>query len=399
MVRELSYDEALALYHRALLQDANNFSFRYDIGQLYERLGLYLDALYCYLRIVNEIFPVRTEKLGTDPRRSPKPEWRPEAARDPFVIRYRYVVALSQGALLARDLCLPDWERLRHWIDVPHTHDEYSSELENRPWRATELKDMQRLLSAELDSLYPSLANEDSAINGGTLMGKIYANTGVGARRGAEPDEAAVFDVERYFLSCAASEASSLVADFTVLSEKWAWRQIGRRSALSITPTSVRMAAFTIGYRLRRLEHLSGNEIQDRPWPIPLYEIESDLEAVDYDRRASTSWLEHYNVACIYALALVDDEKALVEHEEYAVRAVAELESALKCGEDVDFVRAKRYWLQAGDPDLSGLRKYECFRAFAGRIYGRPLPTADDISKYELYLYLRAVMEIGAPSH
>jgi hypothetical protein len=396
MVRELRYDEALALYHRALLQDADNFGFRYDIGQLYERLGLYPDALYYYLRLVNEIFPVRTQKSEADPRRSHRPEWWPEAARDPFFIRYRYVVVLSQGALLAHDLCLPDWERLRRWLDVPHTRDEYSTELENRPWRATELKDMQKLLSAELDLLYPSLAEKESASHGGTLMGKIYANIEDRSGRGGIPNESAVFDVERYFLSCAANEADSLVEDFTVLSKRQNWRQIRRRKMLSIVPTSVRMAAFTIDYRLRRLDYLSGNREQDRRWPIPLGEIESDLEAVEYDRRTSTSWLEHYNAACIYALALVDDNKVLAEHEEYAVRAVAELELALKCGEDVDFVRAKRYWLQAGDPDLVGLRKYECFRAFAGRIYGRPLPTAADISKYELYLYLRALIEIGA---
>jgi hypothetical protein len=395
MVRELRYDEALALYHRALLQDANNYGFRYDIGQLYERLGLYPDALYWYLRLVNEIFPANIQKPREDPRRSHKPEWWPEIARDPFVIRYRYGVALSQGALLARDLCLPDWERLRYWVDIPHNQIEYSSELENRPWRATELKDMQKLLSAELDALYPTLADENSAVRGGTLMGKIYGNAEGGPQQRAEPDKAAAFEVERYLLSCAAREANSLVEDFAT-NWKWKLRQAGRRAKLSITPNSVRLATFMIDYRLRRLDHLSGNEKPGRHWPILIDEIEHDLKIIDYYQATSDSWLEHYNVACMYALILVDDQKEESEHEKYAVRAVAELEQALKCGEDVDFVRAKRYWLQAGDPDLAGLRKYECFRAFAGRIYGHPLPTAADISKYELYLYLRAVMESAA---
>lgn len=62
MVHERRYDEALDLYHRALLQDANNPALRYDIGQLYERLRLYPDALYTYLNLVNQIFPIRNSK-------------------------------------------------------------------------------------------------------------------------------------------------------------------------------------------------------------------------------------------------------------------------------------------------------------------------------------------------
>ena len=411
MVRELRYDEALALYHRALLQDASNYGFRYDIGQLYERLGLYPDALYSYLRLVNEIFPVRVTP-GSDPRRSHKPIWWPEAARDPFVIRYRYVVALGQAGLLARDLGSSDWDRLDSWIDVPYAQDSDTAQLENRPWRATELKEIQRLLSAELDSLYPSLANEGSAEQGKTLIDKIDAgnedatlpryrhktlpwvkrkNIHIERRK-----RASVFGVERYLLSCALREANSLVEDFTAINRRRFWEWPSRATAPSLTLASVRSTVVSINYRVSRLNHISGSAAYTARWPIPLDEIRKDLQAVKYDPKTSTSWLEHYNVACLYALALLDDEKELAAHKEYAIEAVAALERALKCGEDVDFVRAKRYWLQAGDPDLVGLRKYECFRAFAGRVYGRPLPTAADISKYELYLYLRAVVESGA---
>jgi Tetratricopeptide repeat len=47
-VGERRYDEALALYHSALRQDAGNIGMRYDVGQLYERLRLYPDALLVY---------------------------------------------------------------------------------------------------------------------------------------------------------------------------------------------------------------------------------------------------------------------------------------------------------------------------------------------------------------
>ena len=174
MVRELRYDEALALYHNALLQDANNYGFKYDIGQLYERLGLYPDALYTYMCLVNEIFPIRKQRLNAEPRRSKTPIWWPEAARDPFVIRYRYIVVLSQGALLARDLCHPEWDRLSNWISSPNDSNYDDSDLEYRPWRVTELKDITKLLSAELDSLYPALAEGNSG-GEGTLIRRSHA--------------------------------------------------------------------------------------------------------------------------------------------------------------------------------------------------------------------------------
>jgi hypothetical protein len=91
-----------------------------------------------------------------------------------------------------------------------------------------------------------------------------------------------------------------------------------------------------------------------------------------------------------------DDAEEVEQHLPYAYAAVSALELALRYGEDIDFVRTKRYWLQAGDPDLAGLRRYTCFRAFETRVYGVPLPATVNIARYELYLYLRAVLEDSA---
>jgi hypothetical protein len=70
MVAERRYDEALVLYRQALVQDASNIAFRYDVGQLFERLTLYPDALRIYVGLVNEIFPpaaVATTKCSGRP--------------------------------------------------------------------------------------------------------------------------------------------------------------------------------------------------------------------------------------------------------------------------------------------------------------------------------------------
>ena len=189
MVGERRWDEALALYHSALRQDADNIAMRYDVGQLYERLGLYPDALLTYLGLVDEIFPVRmvagrpasptpTAKRGsvtsTEMRRyrrnrAQNPTWWPRPRtgnKDPFVIRYRYVVVLGQGDLLAKELVSAQRPKLRQEANQNATRTgafPEESELELRPWRATELEEIGRLLSARLDSLYSSYCRKSLA--------------------------------------------------------------------------------------------------------------------------------------------------------------------------------------------------------------------------------------------
>jgi hypothetical protein len=397
MVGERRYDEALALYRRALLQDANNIGLRYDVGQLYERLRLYPDALYMYLTLVNEIFPARIHAGKADPVRVSKPLWWPERARDPFVIRYRYVVVLSAGAALARELSAPDWRELRTWLIQQARGDEVNGQLEERPWRAAELLDIERLLSREFDLLFPSLMT-DSENPGETLLRKITVHrTAAGLH--AENAEPHAWDLEEYLLKCAEIEAESLRKDFDAMNSHSIRGLLAGRGSSALTSTAIRQGALLIQYRLRRLAGPRGHQGDGEAgsqWPRALDKIWRDLERAGYGAEASANWLEHYNAACVLALALSDDEKEIKENRKYAYAAVAALERALGSGEDVDFVRAKRYWLQAGDPDLAGLRNYECFRAFEARVYGRPLPATADIAKYELYLYLRTVLEVGA---
>jgi hypothetical protein len=67
---------------------------------------------------------------------------------------------------------------------------------------------------------------------------------------------------------------------------------------------------------------------------------------------------------------LADDDTENPRHMQHAYAAVQRLERALELGEEIAFVRTKRYWLQAGDPDLTGLRRYSVFRMFEQRTYG-----------------------------
>jgi hypothetical protein len=397
MVGERRWDEALALYHSALRQDADNIAMRYDVGQLYERLGLYPDALLTYLGLVDEIFPVRIvdgRPVSPEPtatrgsvrsikirrhrrNRARKPTWWPRPRtrnRDPFVIRYRYVVVLGQGDLLARELVSAPRakpQEIHENSQQLKASPKESELLERRPWRATELEEIGRLLSTRLDSLYSGYCHNSLA----HLL----------RERGERDNDALERQISRYLTKCAEYEATMLIRDIERISRRpqglWA-----RRNSF-LTPTAARQTQLMISYRRQYL---------DRPnHRISARKIKADLENTGY-AEDSMNWLEHYNTACHYALALAQDTEEIPKNDEYAYESITALDRAARHGDQVDFVISKRYWLQAGDPDLVGLRYYQGFRAFEARIYGHPLPATAELSKYELYRFLRAVVRRAA---
>jgi hypothetical protein len=371
MVGERRYDEALFLYHSALMQDANNIPLRYDMGQLYERLGLYPDALTTYFDVVNEVFPIRADKPGTVPRRAATPTNWAYRKHDPFIIRYRFVVTLGMAPLITKELFQPAWDELRAWLSRKDMNPI------DRPWRVTEIRDTIRILNTEMKQTYHHFS--------GTEWTEERVDSGMAHNKES------IRRVAIQMLRCALEEAASM--EQALRSRRLVISRFRlRRQGGSLTVTAISQARFTIECRLKR-QLSSGND-----WRVSVPDLHRKLQEVGYDPERSKSWLEHYNAACTYALALADDESEDTAHLEYAYAAVDALERALRCGEDVDFVRSKRYWLQAGDPDLNGLRSYSCFRAFEARVYGRPLPAFGDIGKYELYLYIRKGLEEAAGS-
>jgi hypothetical protein len=369
MVAERRYDEALDLYHHALVKDANNQDLRYDVGQLYERLGLYPDALYTYLNLVDEIFP---SKPRSRIRRSGR------SKQGKYVIWYRYVVVMASGAPLAKELLQPDWKELQLWLESEAGPDD-AEQTEERPLRTIELPEIRRLLAERFCEIYPAHTSKEE-------LGEPLSDL---LQEPHSPGDLQV--LERCLLRCAESEARILAQAL-----KWFKRRHPFfRGPTSLTLTAIREVLVAIQCRLALIDAHPGEN--DRPpWIGTPDGIAAELRKAGYKREKSANWLEHYNAACAYALMVRDDENQDKDKLPYAYAAVSALELALKYGEDIDFVRTKRYWLQAGDPDLAGLRRYACFRAFETRVYGRPLPATENIGKYELYLYLRTVLEDAA---
>jgi hypothetical protein len=119
------------------------------------------------------------------------------------------------------------------------------------------------------------------------------------------------------------------------------------------------------------------------------------LHGCGYSRR-SKHWLEHYIAACSYAIPLVSDPAEQPGHLELASRAVQAIELADRCGQHIAFATSKEFWIVAGDPDLSGLRRYKIFRAFQARVYTHPLPAVDDLARYERYAFVLSMVKRGA---
>lgn len=166
-------------------------------------------------------------------------------------------------------------------------------------------------------------------------------------------------EISRYLLKCADHEASMLIRDIGRIRFRPRWLRSRRKSVL--TSVAAREAQLTILYRMEKLDQ------PDSRAPVhpdvtmgELPRMEGDLAKARYDAEGSRNWLEHYNAACNYASAIVNDTEEVESNRRYAEEAVTALGRAARYGGQIEFVRSKKYWLQAGDPDLRGVRYYKC---------------------------------------
>ncbi|GLY28228.1 hypothetical protein [Kineosporia sp. NBRC 101731] len=394
MVAERRYDEALSLYHDALLFDADNVYLQFDVGQIFERLHLYPDAVRLYALLTNRLFPLTDPHDGTQGRSMAFT--RPTLHDDPFMVRYRYVGGLTTGSRLARELLMPDWKVLRDWLQYDfeeRTQGRVREGRHFRPWRSTELADIRTRLAGLFDEAWKGSLPENAALYGQGLAAVLVEDPRLDTDPGfwtappwqdLAPRDARVLAVEEYFLHVAGLEMESLRKDFEM--HPPSRRTHGPRS--SLTMVVLGLMDLLIVYRKRRFRPagLFGGSIT---WPPRLEEMTADLRDRAGYRADSQRWLEHYVAACFLALPLEGDTAQIDQHVRFAEAAVAALERAQECGDEVDFVTSKRYWLLAGDPDLAGLRQYDCFRAFEARVYRHPQPPAVNPARYELFHYMR----------
>lgn len=309
--QERRYDEALDAYWRAVEHDPLNMVLRLRIGQLQERLGLYLDALATYLGMDATSSPAGARTGGLIGGRHGRRERR-EALQ---AARYRRNVLLG-GRVLAKQ-----------WHAVAES---------KRPTRRDEQRRMLR------NCLRPPLQE----------------------RLSFEPErarwaleETGEIDEER-FLALRELFAVHALEDCRALRE-----QLRRRRRLGRTRPSratIELTELCIELRLAWVLAQSGRPAM--AWPPGPEEIDRRIAAIG--RRGLRHWHEHYNAACAYALPLLDRNIEDPGHRTaLAKRAVASLENAVAHA-DSAYIAGRRDWLLSEDPDLKGLRGAHEFERF-----------------------------------
>ncbi|MCX4588122.1 hypothetical protein [Streptomyces sp. NBC_01481] len=94
-------------------------------------------------------------------------------------------------------------------------------------------------------------------------------------------------------------------------------------------------------------------------------------------RTESRQWQDHYNAACVYAVAMRDNRhmrgkpNKRVRNDLLAEFAVDELRKALRTSDSAyTTVKTKKHmWLIDRDPDLTALRQHRAFKHFVGQMY------------------------------
>jgi hypothetical protein len=362
---ERRYDEALDDYLKAAELDPMNMPLRLRIGQLQEKLGLYIDAFATYqgMRDVGD----ERRKRTREPRRA-----RREARRALIVARYRRIVLLG-GSELADQ-----------WRKTTRQGDEETL----REWRRRMLRErLRRPLELELTRVAKSHPQRSV---GKPLSWKEVFLGGLARSRRRDWNAEAVLAEPGRLPPLPAEER----ADGEPVSEqarcereaRYALRELFALAALrdlrgllrelrprawerttTLSRDSVKLTAACIEVRLDWVQHVLADRTSTA-WPPTLYRLSAAVSQVEGFGRPFDLWHEHYNAACVFALPLMAndirrDDRNLGLAKELAEYAVARLARATAHA-DSAYIAGRRDWLLSEDPDLDGLRSHECFKDF-----------------------------------
>jgi hypothetical protein len=360
------YDAALDAYSRALDHDPMNLVIRLHIGQLQEKLALYLDALAIYQGMLN------SNKRDVHPRRV---EWwryrfaaRAERHRALLIARYRRVVLLGGDALA---------QQWRTTADGPR-------------WTARDCRrrDLRERLRWQLEDDLTAAGRKHGLERFGRLSPEtLLAEPKVGPAGDRDDDRATHLEL-RELLALAALDGV---------------KGLGRTTRISrseLTARSVRLTGVCIGVRLRWIRSELLKERADRlptpaelergRWPLTVADVERAVKRATWLAPARR-WHEHYNAACAYALPLrvdVDDP------ERFACKAIHHLEQSTTHASSA-FIVSRRDWLLSEDPDLDGLRAAPAFKNFEavffpGEVATPPRPR--HVHRVETARYIRDLL-------
>jgi hypothetical protein len=352
--RERRYDEALATYWRAVELDPLNMVLRLRVGQLQERLGLYLDALATYWGMCMSV--------TSQPPRPPNPlrGRRGRLERDLALLsaRYRLNVLLG-GRVLAKQWCTPDAECGANRRDEQREHLR---------------RCLRPLLQEKLEN--EKLQNFDSA---------RVADALADAER-TEPEHR--LELRELFGRYALHDCARMRDE------------LRRRDRATLTAETVQLTELCISLRLDWVSHALAR-LKDQPSPVPWPPAPNDIKALirDIQGRRAFHWHEHYNAACAYALPLLDRSLRRDEDVDPLAEPAVEHLKMATARADSDYVASRRDWVLSEDPDLKGLRGRHKFEEFQVLYLpsDRPVPCRPrNVQQLESSRYVRDLLAATA---
>ncbi|MFF3244236.1 tetratricopeptide repeat protein [Streptomyces sp. NPDC002870] len=329
--RERKFDEALQQFYKAVRWDPTNLYLRTQIAEIQEKLGLYLDALETYHGALT-LGGLSTEEENTRLWGAP---WRLRRftylwhwRHRPGVLlaRYRYAVVLGTAEMTARQWC--------------HERDD-----ETHPRRAVVREEIRQALTpAFADRYWPAVV--------GLLPHYRQPLEKAAARRCImrELNDKRVFNVRLLFQLACLQEIRRLAQDYTLAS---LYSDI-RADKKALTRIALRINRDVWAPLRLAWSHPRGSKEGGMEWPPNDLKKRVKRARTRFLRERHKDWVDHYNAACVYAVAM-HAPGSDGSRDEFAQLAFQELGDAVRDAES-SFVMLKRSWVLAQDPDLAPLR-------------------------------------------
>ncbi|MTD53912.1 tetratricopeptide repeat protein [Amycolatopsis pithecellobii] len=402
---ERRYDEALAEYHRALEYDPTNVYIRLEIGYLQEQLDLFLDALVTYddiIIICSRSDPVLADWWNTDDFAIENSPRAGDFETAKLLARFRHATVLGQG----------DWVAEQWW-----RREEGCAHPAHWSRRETQRAHLRRVISRRFDHRYhdiDELTDRDS----------VLAIPAPGARQ----DDSKSHAIELRSYLCALSQYELERLRYDYYPSSFFKRRPTRHVADVLSQNSVKVALAWIA--LRRGMAFAGagkpgvalgqlfTKVEPIPeilalydagqWPPPSTALKSAVEATLSKRLNGSTWHEHYNAACAYAVALLPTDRFdetdqgpdldRGERENIAKLAVRELYRAA-AGSHTGFIAKVRDFALSEDPDLAALRGQPAFRNFEMVTFALPRPASlrpTRLHVWEQLVYMGSLVHAAA---